>query len=95
MLFRSNRMMYVTTPDFITFSKPKTWIDVDRRGQAGAGSIEAASAQIDEILAIATLIGVAGTRQARQLGPILSFIDGVWSVEFKIGPCSPAASCMC
>ena len=28
-----------------------------------AGSIEAASAQIDEILAIATLIGVAGTRQ--------------------------------
>lgn len=32
------------------------------------GSIEAASAQIDEILAIATLIGVAGTRQARQLG---------------------------
>ena len=33
-----------------------------------AGSIEAASAQIDEILAIATLIGVAGTRQARQLG---------------------------
>ena len=35
-----NRMMYVTTPDFITFSKPKTWIDVDRRGQAGAGSID-------------------------------------------------------
>lgn len=33
-----------------------------------AGSVEAASAQIDEILAIATLIGVAGTRQARQLG---------------------------
>lgn len=33
-----------------------------------AGSIDAASAQIDEILAIATLIGVAGTRQARQLG---------------------------
>lgn len=36
-----NRMMYVTTlSDFITFSKPKTWIDVDRRGQAGAGSID-------------------------------------------------------
>ena len=33
-----------------------------------AGSIEAAAAPIDEILAIATLIGVAGTRQARQLG---------------------------
>lgn len=33
-----------------------------------AGSIAAATAQIDEILAIATLIGVAGTRQARQLG---------------------------
>ena len=33
-----------------------------------AGSIDAAAAKIDEILAIATLIGVAGTRQARQLG---------------------------
>lgn len=35
-----NRMMYATTKDFITFSEPKTWIDVDRRGQAGAGSID-------------------------------------------------------
>ena len=33
-----------------------------------AGSIDAAAAKIDEILAIATLIGVAGTCQARQLG---------------------------
>ena len=33
-----------------------------------AGSIDAATGAIDEILAIATLIGVAGTRQARRLG---------------------------
>ena len=33
-----------------------------------AGNVEAAASKIDEILAIATLIGVAGTRQARQLG---------------------------
>lgn len=33
-----------------------------------AGSVEAASPSIDEILAIASLIGIAGTRQARQLG---------------------------
>ncbi|TPF97856.1 ACP S-malonyltransferase [Bifidobacterium sp. UTCIF-39] len=32
-----------------------------------AGSIEAAARQIDEILATATLIGIAGTRQARQI----------------------------
>ena len=32
-----------------------------------AGSIEAAGQQIDEILAIAELIGVAGTRKAREL----------------------------
>ncbi|MFD0704420.1 Ig-like domain-containing protein [Alloscardovia venturai] len=36
-----NRMMYATTDDFINFSKPHVWIDVDRRGQAGAGSIDA------------------------------------------------------
>jgi len=35
-----NRMMYATTDDFITFSEPQVWIDVDRRGQAGAGSID-------------------------------------------------------
>lgn len=33
-----------------------------------AGSVEAAAPGIDEILAIASLIGIAGTRQARQLG---------------------------
>ena len=33
-----------------------------------AGTIDAAACKIDEILAIAQLIGVAGTRQARQLG---------------------------
>ena len=33
-----------------------------------AGSVEAAAPSIDEILAIASLIGIAGTRQARQLG---------------------------
>lgn len=36
-----NRMMYVTTDDFINFSKPQVWIDVDRRGQPGSGSIDA------------------------------------------------------
>lgn len=36
-----NRMMYVTTDDFVNFSEPQVWIDVDRRGQAGAGSIDA------------------------------------------------------
>ena len=35
-----NRMMYATTDDFVNFSEPKVWIDVDRRGQAGAGSID-------------------------------------------------------
>lgn len=35
-----NRMMYVTTDDFVSFSKPRVWIDVDRRGQAGSGSID-------------------------------------------------------
>lgn len=35
-----NRMMYATTKDFITFSEPKTWIDVDRRGGDGSGSID-------------------------------------------------------
>lgn len=30
-----NRMMYVTTDDFITFTDPPGLIDVDRRGQAG------------------------------------------------------------
>ncbi len=33
-----------------------------------AGSIEGAASRIDEIVAIATLIGVAGTRQAHRLG---------------------------
>ncbi|WP_055426784.1 family 43 glycosylhydrolase [Bifidobacterium aesculapii] len=36
-----NRMMIATTDDFITFSEPKEWVNVDRRGQAGAGSIDA------------------------------------------------------
>lgn len=36
-----NRMVYVTTDDFVNFSKPTTWIDVDRRGQDGSGSIDA------------------------------------------------------
>ena len=35
-----NRMMYVTTDDFVSFSEPQVWIDVDRRGQAGSGSID-------------------------------------------------------
>lgn len=35
-----NRMMYTLTDDFVTFSNPQVWIDVDRRGQAGAGSID-------------------------------------------------------
>src|SRR5699024_9636881 len=35
-----NRMMVATTPDFVEFSEPEVWIDVDRRGQAGAGSID-------------------------------------------------------
>ncbi|GAB2558408.1 LamG-like jellyroll fold domain-containing protein [Leucobacter ruminantium] len=35
-----NRMMYVTTDDFISFSEPQVWIDVDRRGQDGSGSID-------------------------------------------------------
>ncbi|MCI1644298.1 MAG: DUF1729 domain-containing protein [Bifidobacterium crudilactis] len=37
---------------------------------AAAGSFAKASAGIDEILAVATLIGAAGTRQTRQLGLI-------------------------
>ncbi|WEV52129.1 immunoglobulin-like domain-containing protein [Bifidobacterium sp. ESL0704] len=36
-----NRMVYVTTDDFVNFSTPTTWIDVDRRGQDGSGSIDA------------------------------------------------------
>lgn len=36
-----NRMMYVTSDDFVNFSEAKIWIDVDRRGQSGAGSIDA------------------------------------------------------
>lgn len=36
-----NRMMYATTDDFINFSEPQVWIDVDRRGQPGSGSIDA------------------------------------------------------
>jgi len=40
-----NRMMYATTDDFETFSEPQVWIDVDRRGQAGAGSIDVTVAQ--------------------------------------------------
>jgi hypothetical protein len=36
-----NRMVYVTTEDFVNFSDPTIWIDVDRRGQDGAGSIDA------------------------------------------------------
>ena len=40
-----NRMMYATTDDFITFSEPQVWIDVDRRGQAGAGSIDVTVAE--------------------------------------------------
>ena len=38
-----NRMIYVTTDDFVNFSEPTVWIDVDRRGQGGqdgAGSID-------------------------------------------------------
>ncbi|WP_162621882.1 LamG-like jellyroll fold domain-containing protein [Microbacterium suaedae] len=42
-----NRMMYATTKDFVTFSEPQVWIDVDRRGQAGAGSIDVTVAQHD------------------------------------------------
>ncbi|MGO1839231.1 MAG: family 43 glycosylhydrolase [Candidatus Microbacterium stercoravium] len=42
-----NRMMYATTDDFETFSEPQVWIDVDRRGQAGAGSIDVTVAQHD------------------------------------------------
>ncbi len=30
-----NRMVYVTTDDFVNFSDPTVWIDVDRRGGAG------------------------------------------------------------
>jgi len=40
-----NRMMYATTDDFETFSEPQVWIDVDRRGQDGAGSIDVTVAQ--------------------------------------------------
>ena len=40
-----NRMMYATTDDFVTFSEPQVWIDVDRRGQAGAGSIDVTVAE--------------------------------------------------
>ena len=42
-----NRMMYATTDDFETFSEPQVWIDVDRRGQAGAGSIDVTVAEHD------------------------------------------------
>ena len=33
-------MVYVTTDDFVNFSDPTVWIDVDRRGGAGSGSID-------------------------------------------------------
>ncbi|WP_156761643.1 LamG-like jellyroll fold domain-containing protein [Microbacterium karelineae] len=42
-----NRMMYATTKDFVSFSEPQVWIDVDRRGQAGSGSIDVSVAQHD------------------------------------------------
>lgn len=44
-----NRMMYVTTPDFVTFSEPQIWVDVDRRGQAGAGTIDVSVADLDGV----------------------------------------------
>jgi hypothetical protein len=40
-----NRMMYVTTDDFVTFSEPAPWIDV-RRG-SGRGAIDVTVAQED------------------------------------------------
>lgn len=40
-----NRMMYVTTDDFITFSEPKTWVDVDQG--KGKGMIDATIAKED------------------------------------------------
>ena len=40
-----------------------------------AGSIEAARPQIDEILAIAALIGAAGTREARAHGLVRKYGD--------------------
>lgn len=43
-----NRMMYATTDDFVSFSEPEVWIDVDRRGQDGAGSIDVTVAQVDD-----------------------------------------------
>lgn len=43
-----NRMMYATTDDFVSFSEPEIWIDVDRRGQDGAGSIDVTVAQVDD-----------------------------------------------
>lgn len=42
-----NRMIYVTTKDFCTFSSPHVWVDVDR-GQ-GKGTIDAAVAKEDGI----------------------------------------------
>lgn len=44
-----NRMMYATTPDFVTFSQPEVWVDVDRRGQAGAGTIDVSVADLDGV----------------------------------------------
>ncbi|GAB2572122.1 glycoside hydrolase family 43 protein [Gracilibacillus alcaliphilus] len=42
-----NRMIYVTTEDFLTFSEPKVWVDVDR-GQ-GKGTIDAVIAKEDGV----------------------------------------------
>lgn len=40
-----NRMMYSLTPDFITFTPPRIWVDVDRG--PGKGTIDATVAKVD------------------------------------------------
>lgn len=48
-----------------------------------AGSIEAARSQIDEILAIAALIGAAGTREARAHGLVRKYGDATPMLSVK------------
>ena len=43
-----NRLMYATTDDFRTFSQPHVWVDVNRNGVPGSGSIDATVQQGDD-----------------------------------------------
>ncbi|NEG90181.1 DUF1729 domain-containing protein [Bifidobacterium aerophilum] len=57
-----------------------------------AGSIDAAAADIDEILAIAKLIGIAGTRRVRELALAPRLVSGTSGAASDNGPAAPMLS---